>query len=130
VPVAEDRVLLVTDTTLDSTGQVVPASAAARMMGREGELVLVNGQHQPDLTTATGMTERWRVINACTSRVLDLRLDGHRVTQIALDGAYLPAPRTATGSSWRPATWPTCSSAPPPPAATNWSASPTTAAAR
>jgi FtsP/CotA-like multicopper oxidase with cupredoxin domain len=92
LPVTEDRVLLVTDTTMDPAGGVVPASAAVRTMGREGELLLVNGQHQPVLTATTGTAERWRVINACTSRVLALRLGGHRLTQVALDGAYLPAP--------------------------------------
>jgi len=64
----------------------------AKMMGREGELVLVNGQHQPIITAAPGAIERWRVINGCTSRVLALRLNGHRLTQIALDGVFLPAP--------------------------------------
>ena len=90
--VTGDQVLLVTDTTLEGAGRVVPASATAKMMGREGELVLVNGQHQPVITASTGAVERWRVINGCTSRVLALRLAGHRLTQIALDGVFLPAP--------------------------------------
>jgi len=92
LPVTDDLVLLVTDTTLDGTGRVVPPVPMTRMMGREGELLLVNGQHQPVITSAQGAVQRWRVINGCTSRVLALRLVGHRLTQIALDGAYLPAP--------------------------------------
>lgn len=64
----------------------------ARMTGREGELVLVNGQHQPVITAAPGSLQRWRVINGCVSRVLALRLDGHRLTQVALDGVFLRAP--------------------------------------
>ncbi|MEU7824769.1 multicopper oxidase family protein [Catellatospora sp. NPDC049133] len=92
LPVTGDRVLLVTDTTLDAGGHVVPADAMARMQGREGELVLVNGQHEPVVTASAGSAERWRVINACVSRVLALRLDGHRLTQIALDGRFLAAP--------------------------------------
>lgn len=45
LPVTDDRVLLVTDTTLDDDGRVTPVSAMDKMMGRQGELVLVNGQH-------------------------------------------------------------------------------------
>jgi len=92
LPVTDDMVLLVTDTTLDGTGHVATPSLAATMTGREGSLVLVNGQHQPDITAAPGAMQRWRVINGCTSRVLSLRLDGHRLTQVALDGVYLPNP--------------------------------------
>ena len=75
--VTSDRVLMVTDTTLDRSGRVAPASPADKMMGREGELVLVNGQHQPVIAATTGTVERWRVINGCASRVLALRLEGH-----------------------------------------------------
>ena len=92
LPVTADRVLLVTDTTLDGAGRVASPNAMARMMGREGELVLVNGQHQPVITTPQGAMERWRVINGCVSRVLALRLDAHRLTQVALDGVFLAAP--------------------------------------
>ncbi|WP_199791407.1 multicopper oxidase family protein [Streptomyces sp. 142MFCol3.1] len=90
--VADDLVLLITDTTLDGAGRVAAPSRMSRMMGREGELVLVNGQHQPVITTAPGAVQRWRVINGCVSRVLALRLADHHVTQIALDGVFLPAP--------------------------------------
>jgi FtsP/CotA-like multicopper oxidase with cupredoxin domain len=92
LPVTADLVLLVTDTTLDGSGRVVPAGPMARMMGREGDLVLINGQHQPVITAAPGAVQRWRVINGCTSRVLALGLEGHRLTQVALDGVFLPAP--------------------------------------
>ncbi|WP_316770670.1 multicopper oxidase family protein [Streptomyces sasae] len=92
LPVTDDLVLLVTDTTLDGAGRVAAPNMMARMMGREGELVLVNGQHQPVITAATGAVPRWRVVNGCVSRVLALRLEGHRLTQVALDGVFLPAP--------------------------------------
>jgi FtsP/CotA-like multicopper oxidase with cupredoxin domain len=90
LPVARDRVLLVMDTTLDAAGRVAAVSAMDRMMGREGELVLVNGQYQPRIVSTPGVAERWRVINGCTSQVLALRLDGHEFTQVALDGNFLP----------------------------------------
>ena len=92
LPVAADRVLLVGDITLDAGGAPVPASPAERMPGREGALVLINGQHQPRIPAAPRATQRWRIINTCVARVLSLRLDGHPLTQIAQDGTYLPAP--------------------------------------
>ena len=92
LPVSGDLVLLVTDTTLDGSGNIAAPTAMAAMMGREGELVLVNGQHQPVITAEPGTMQRWRIINGCTSRVLVLRLDDHRLTQVALDGVFLPAP--------------------------------------
>jgi FtsP/CotA-like multicopper oxidase with cupredoxin domain len=92
LPVTSDRVLLVTDTALDAAGRVVPVGAMDKMMGRQGELVLLNGQHQPVIPAAPGATQRWRIINGCTSRVLSLRLTDHPLTQIATDGAFLPAP--------------------------------------
>lgn len=65
-----------------------------KMMGREGELVLVNGQHQPTVPAAPGAMQRWRIINGCASRVLSIRLDGHELVQVAFDGTFLPAPAT------------------------------------
>lgn len=92
LPVTDDRVLLISDTTLDSDGRVVPPSAMDKMMGRQGELVLVNGQSQPDIPAAPGASQRWRIINGCVSRVLAIRLDGHQLIQVAQDGTFLPAP--------------------------------------
>lgn len=92
LPVTGDRVLLVTDTTMDAAGRLVRVGAMDKMMGREGELVLVNGQYQPVITAAPGAAQRWRIINGCTSRVLSLRLEQHMVTQVAQDGVFLPAP--------------------------------------
>ncbi|MGH4023972.1 MAG: multicopper oxidase family protein, partial [Pseudonocardiaceae bacterium] len=87
-----ERVLLVTDTSLDTSGHVVRVDAMSRMRGREGAWVLVNGQYHPVIGTTAGMVQRWRVINGCTSRILALRLEGHQLTQVALDGRFLPAP--------------------------------------
>ncbi|MFE7899787.1 multicopper oxidase family protein [Streptomyces sp. NPDC057424] len=92
LPVTDDLTLLVTDITLDGAGRVAAPNMMARMLGREGDLVLVNGQHQPVITAAPGDAQRWRVVNGCVSRVLALRLEGHRLTQLALDGMFLPAP--------------------------------------
>ena len=64
LPVTADRVLLVTDITLQADGTVAQPSVMERNMGRQGELVLVNGQHQPTIPAAPGGLKRWRIINA------------------------------------------------------------------
>jgi len=88
ITVAADRVLLISDMTLDPAGTVAGVTAMQRRQGREGELVLVDGQRLPRLTSGPGRRERWRLINACTSRYLRLRLDGQELTLLGID---LPA---------------------------------------
>ena len=92
LPVADDRVLLVTDITLDPDGSVAAVGPTDRMRGREGDLVLVNGQHRPVVPATSGHAQHWRIVNACTSRVFALRLEGHPLTRIAQDGTFLPSP--------------------------------------
>jgi FtsP/CotA-like multicopper oxidase with cupredoxin domain len=92
LPVAADRLLLITDTTLTSDGDVAPVDAMQRAMGRQGELVLINGQHEPSIPATADASQRWRIINSCTSRVLSIRLTGHDLVQIAQDGTFLPSP--------------------------------------
>ncbi len=84
-PVAADRVLVISDITLDSAGGVSPATGMQRMAGREGDLVLVNGQANPELTAQPGTRERWRIVNACVSRYLRLRLDGQDLNLLGID---------------------------------------------
>lgn len=83
--VKADRVLVISDITLDPAGVVAPSSALDRMQGREGNLVLTNGQVKPQLTVRSGTRERWRVVNACASRYLRLRLDGQRMESWGVD---------------------------------------------
>ncbi|WP_233496184.1 multicopper oxidase family protein [Geodermatophilus sp. TF02-6] len=93
VPVSRDRVLVISDTTLDASGHPQQVSDKERMMGREGQLILVDGQLRPTLTARPGERERWRIVNACTSRYLRLRLDGQRLDLLATDIGRLPEPR-------------------------------------
>ena len=90
---AQGRILVITDTTIDEAGRVADSSAMAKMIGREGRWVLVNGQLAPTLIATAGSPQRWRLINACTSRVLSLRLENHRLTRLSVDGSTLPTPR-------------------------------------
>ena len=91
--VARERVLVVSDITLDASGRLQQPSTMARMMGREGELVLVNGQTRPTLTARPGERERWRIVNACVARYVRLRLDGQQLDLLGIDSGRYAAPR-------------------------------------
>jgi FtsP/CotA-like multicopper oxidase with cupredoxin domain len=93
LPVTRERVLVISDISLDEAGRLQQPSLAAAMMGREGDLVLVNGQVRPSMTARPGERERWRVINACTSRFVRLRLDGQQLDVLGFDSGRYPGPR-------------------------------------
>ena len=93
LPVSRERVLVVSDITLDGAGRVQQPSTMARMMGREGELVLVNGQVRPTFTARPGERERWRIVNACAARYVRLRLDGQQLDLLGIDSGRYAEPR-------------------------------------
>ena len=46
--------------------------------GREGDVRLVNGRAEPELTIAAGQVERWRIVNASSARYVRLSIGGAR----------------------------------------------------
>ncbi len=98
---SQDQVLVVSDTTVSAGASGVPsvvldASGREVMLGREGDLVLVNGQLRPTITARPGERLRWRVVNACSSRYLQLALDGQQLQLLGLDSGRTAAPRDVT----------------------------------
>jgi len=99
---AADRLMIISDIAFDAAGDVATVSMAEMMTGREGATVLVNGALRPTITARPGDIERWRIINACTSRFLDLRLDGHALQLLGIDGGRFAAPADVTGIRMMP----------------------------
>lgn len=93
IPTSRDRVLVISDISLDGAGRIKPASRMSRMMGREGDLILTNGQSRPVLAARPGERERWRIVNACAARYLQLRLDGQQLQLLGIDSGRFAAPR-------------------------------------
>ena len=91
-PVTRERVMVVSDISLSEDGRVRAPSDMEQMRGREGDIVLVNGQVAPVLEARPGERERWRVVNACTSRYLSLGLEGQRPELVGLDLGPLAVP--------------------------------------
>lgn len=94
LPVDRERTLVVSDISLTPDGRLARPSPAEVMMGREGTSILVNGQLLPTISAATGERERWRVVNACTSRYLRLAIPGQRVELLGVDSGHEPLPRS------------------------------------
>ncbi|ALP51363.1 multicopper oxidase family protein [Corynebacterium glutamicum] len=92
VPVSRERTLVVSDITLDGTGNPAAASPPEKMMGRQGEIVMINGQVRPRATASPGEREQWRIVNACPSRYLRLTLDGQSLRLLGRDTGRLPEP--------------------------------------
>jgi FtsP/CotA-like multicopper oxidase with cupredoxin domain len=93
IPITRERVLVISDISLNAAGGIRPPSAMARLRGREGDLVLINGQVESTLEAKPGERERWRILNACTARYLRLRLDGQRLQLLGIDSGRLAEPR-------------------------------------
>jgi FtsP/CotA-like multicopper oxidase with cupredoxin domain len=63
------------------------------MIGRHGNVLLVNGKPHPKITIRAGERQRWRLVNSSNSRYFRLSLPGHQFTLIGVDGGLLEAPR-------------------------------------
>lgn len=92
----EDEVVLVlSDIGINDDGTIADPSAGgdlATLFGREGNLILVNGRWLPTLNARSGVTQRWRLVNAARSRYFKLELPGTTFTRIGNDGGLLPSP--------------------------------------
>lgn len=93
IEVSRERMLIISDMTLDAFGRIPAPTDVGRMEGREGEIVLVNGQREPRLNARPGERERWRIVNVCVSRYLRLRLDGAQLQLLGFDLGRLETPR-------------------------------------
>ena len=93
ITVATDRYLVLDDVKLNADGQLsTETDAMDLMMGRQGNVLLVNGKRGATLEVSAGSRERWRLVNAANGRFFKLRLANHRFQVIGTDGGLLPRP--------------------------------------
>lgn len=91
--VAADRILVLDDVKLAASGKLSAQTDALDMMlGRQGNVLLVNGQKDATLRVSAGSRERWRFINSANGRYFRLALAGHSFYVIGWDGGLLPEP--------------------------------------
>ena len=87
-----ERIWILADPPIGDGPDIFGAGPMERMVGREGTTILVNGIELPDVASEAGTLERWRLLNASSSRYYRLALDGHELHVIASDGGRLSEP--------------------------------------
>ena len=93
----DERVVVLDDLKLDRHRNLARFGGwKERHQGRLGEVRLVNGQAQPEFEIAAGQVERWRIVNAASSRYVQLSIGGRPFTLLGSDGGLLEAPVSAT----------------------------------
>ncbi|NNC81367.1 MAG: multicopper oxidase family protein [Acidimicrobiales bacterium] len=89
-----DRIWILSDPPVGGGPSVLDAGPMDRMAGRVGDTILINGVERPNVDAEAGTLERWRMVNASSTRYYRLALDGHPIHVIASDGGRLNAPVT------------------------------------
>jgi FtsP/CotA-like multicopper oxidase with cupredoxin domain len=91
--VAADRVFVLDDVKVEANGELSRrVDALDVMLGRQGNVLLVNGRSDGRITAAAGSRERWRLVNTANGRYFNVELPGHRLRVIGWDGGLLPEP--------------------------------------
>ena len=88
---AQERVLVLSDATVEPTGELSPDNDR---QGWDGNVRLVNGVAEPEVMVAGGQVERWRVINASSARYVKLSIDGRAFVTLGTGGGLLESPLT------------------------------------
>ncbi len=97
--------MLIDDVRLDEQNQIAPfvpadpldsadplERAVEILNGREGNVLLVNGQEMRTHYVRRGVPERWRIINPANSRFMRLSIPGHRLVRVGGDQGLIGAP--------------------------------------
>jgi FtsP/CotA-like multicopper oxidase with cupredoxin domain len=95
--VDREQTLIFDDVNADKQGRLARFGGfRERHDGREGDIRLINGKAEPQLTIAAGQIERWRIINASSARYIRFSLGGATFRIIGTDGGLIEAPMDVT----------------------------------
>ncbi|CAB5122563.1 MAG: multicopper oxidase domain-containing protein [Actinobacteria bacterium] len=89
---SSDRVMAFADPRIGIDSSVMDTYMMDQAHGRLGENLLINGQLSPQIISKPGVVERWRILNACSSRYLNLTVENSEIWLIATDGGRLSEP--------------------------------------
>jgi FtsP/CotA-like multicopper oxidase with cupredoxin domain len=90
-----EKILVFDDPRVDKSGYIAKFGGLMdRHNGREGNVRLINGTSEPELSMAAGQIERWRIVNASSARYIRLSLGGLPFQIIGTDGGLIEAPVT------------------------------------
>ena len=92
IQAAQEEFLVLQDFALDTEGRLLDSGHMSLMMGREGNIITVNGLANPSINLPAGGLLRLRILNASPSRFYRLALEDHAFYHIATDGHSLNEP--------------------------------------
>src|SRR3972149_6846805 len=87
----ETHIVVLKDLSLKGT-KPTPYTRMDYTMGKEGNIVMVNGQVNPVLPIRPGQMQRWRILNASTAMFYKLSLEKHTFYLVGTDGGLLDRP--------------------------------------
>jgi FtsP/CotA-like multicopper oxidase with cupredoxin domain len=91
-----EQLLVLDDLKLDRQGRLARFGGFVQWHdGREGDVRLINGRVEPELTIAAGQIERWRIVNASSARYVRFALGGAPFHVLGSDVGLLEQPREA-----------------------------------
>jgi len=88
----ETHIMVLKDLTLSGFAPEPYTSTMEYMHGKEGSLVMINGQVNPVLNIRPGQVQRWRIVNASNARFCKLSLENHSMYLVGTDGGLLDKP--------------------------------------
>ncbi len=88
----ETHVMFIKDITLSGNVPQPYTSMMDYMHGKEGSLIMVNGQVNPVLDIQPGEVQRWKIVNGSNARFYKLSLEGHTLQVIGTEGGLLDKP--------------------------------------
>jgi FtsP/CotA-like multicopper oxidase with cupredoxin domain len=94
-----EKLLILSDNRFKSDGSpdiADPSSLQGEIdqeNGREGNILLVNGQVAPVLSIRSGETQRWRIVNVSAARIYRLAIPGQTMLHVGDDGGLFEHPR-------------------------------------
>ncbi|MCU0659571.1 MAG: multicopper oxidase family protein [Polyangiaceae bacterium] len=92
----DERILMLDDVRLKADGSLAEfLDDRSKMMGREGNTLLINGAVTPTLRFRPGALVRLRLVNTANGRFFHLRLPGLSWRVLGSDGGFFPEPYDA-----------------------------------
>lgn len=94
--ISADRMFVLDDIKLNADGSLAQDTTQLDvMLGRQGNVLLVNGVRNGRIRAKAGTRERWRFVNVANGRYFNLRLPGQKLRIIGWDGGLLAEPYEA-----------------------------------
>lgn len=89
----QETILVLDDVTVSPDGSLPTyLDDESKMLGRQGNTLLVNGVSSPVLHWRAGSLQRFRIVNVANGRFFNLALEGYSWLVIGTDGGTMPEP--------------------------------------